>query len=94
MKICFPFIKNYVTFHFIYPAEKPVDFGLAGEWTHLHCDELLKILRSWERMEDVIIPVGLLRNVARSAVITNSFLMVDIQAYPRMVFNFNARFYF
>ena len=86
MKVCFPFIKNFVTFHIVYPAERPLDFALAGDWAHVHCDELLRLLRSWNEEDNNVIPVGLLRNIARSAVLTDSFLMTDIQAYPRTVF--------
>ena len=90
MKVCFPFIKNFVTFHIIYPAERPLDFALARDWAHVHCDELLRLLRSWKEEDNNVIPIGLLRNIARSAVLTDSFLMTDIQAYPRIVFEQNS----
>ena len=90
MKVCFPFIKNFVTFHFVYPAERPVDFAMAGDWAHVHCDELLRLLRSWNEEENDVIPIGLLRNIARSSILTDSFLMTDIQAYPRTVSKVSA----
>jgi len=86
LKKCFPKIKKHVSFHLVYPANHPADLTHVGEWLSLSCDELLEKLENYGYQNymvgDLAFPHNVLRNAARTGVLSEFVFLVDIDTIP------------
>ena len=73
-----------MTFHLVYPADIPADISERSVLSDLSCEEFsveLETLPSFNK-EAIVYPHNVLRNVARSAVYNEFFLLIDIDLLP------------
>jgi len=86
LKRCHPKIDYYVTFHLVYPAVHQADISMKSEWLQLSCDEVLKMLKNngYENymVGDLSFPHNILRNSARTGVMTKFLFLIDIDIVP------------
>ena len=94
MRVCFPFIYDYVEFHLVYEADVALDLSFIGTWSHISCDEVIKLLNSVS--DDIDLPLGLLWNVARIrlSLFSSHSEANEIYAFfmvrPRMLFIYDS----
>ena len=84
LRYCDPLITKYVTFHLVYPADIPADISERTVLEDLSCDELdaeIEMLPVFDK-DQIVYPHNVLRNVARSAVYTEFFLLIDVDLLP------------
>lgn len=89
---CFPSLRQSVSFHLVYPLNKPVstDFGDYAHLLDLECNESAeKLFQEASRAfpnenydHGVLVPVNLLRNVARKNAWSEFVFLIDIDMYP------------
>ncbi|CAK8679655.1 unnamed protein product [Clavelina lepadiformis] len=88
LRRCFPGIKKHVTFHIVYPASHLGDLGQVGGWLRLTCAQILFKLENYGYQNydvaGISFPHNVLRNAARSGVLTQHVLLVDIDVMPNV----------
>lgn len=86
LRKCYPKISENVMFHLVYPAEQPADLAYTTGWRDLECADFIYQLKAFTSTENeaIIFPHNVLRNVARSAVHSEFFLLLDIDLAPSL----------
>ncbi|XP_078491692.1 beta-1,4-glucuronyltransferase 1 [Ciona intestinalis] len=88
LRQCFPKIDRHVSFHLVYPSTHIADLSLVGTWLELSCSELLVRLENFGYQNydvaGISFPHNALRNAARSGVLTQYVLLVDIDVMPNV----------
>jgi len=86
LKRCYPKIGYYVTFHLVYPAVHRADTSKKRSWLMFSCDEVVEMLQKYGyenyMVGDLSFPHNVLRNSARTGVMTKYLFLIDIDIVP------------
>lgn len=83
LRMCWTEVRHHVVFHLVYPSDDVADVGEAGSFVYLACKDVIRRLRKMTSSSaGGKYPHNVMRNVARSGVITRYVVDADGDALP------------
>jgi len=90
LRLCWPVLREFMTFHLVYPTDTPANMTNTGTFAYLSCKDITRRLMTQksvmqtdeELAYNIQYPHNLLRNIAREGALTEFDLVVDAGMTP------------